>query len=44
VLAEEILDPFGFRWTNYGVAPEDADSVAPGYATDPPVLPKSCLR
>ncbi len=25
VLAEEILDPLGFRWTNYGVAPEDTD-------------------
>jgi CubicO group peptidase (beta-lactamase class C family) len=23
VLATEILDPLGFRWTNYGVAPQD---------------------
>src|SRR5512142_411074 len=23
VLGEEILDPLGFRWTNYGVEPED---------------------
>ena len=25
VLAEEFLDPLGFRWTNYGVAPEDVE-------------------
>lgn len=33
VLAEEILDPLGFRWTNYGVAPEDVPLVAPSHAT-----------
>jgi CubicO group peptidase (beta-lactamase class C family) len=39
VLAEEILDPLGFRWTNYGVAPADVDLVGRDYATGAPVLP-----
>jgi CubicO group peptidase (beta-lactamase class C family) len=39
VLAEEILEPLGFRWTNYGVAPEDVDKVGPAYVTGPPLLP-----
>ncbi|HET8592177.1 MAG TPA: serine hydrolase domain-containing protein [Solirubrobacterales bacterium] len=39
VLAEEILDPLGFRWGNYGVAPEDVDEVALNYVTGPPLLP-----
>jgi CubicO group peptidase (beta-lactamase class C family) len=39
VLAEEILDPLGFRWTNYGVAPEDVDEVGPSYVTGPRLLP-----
>jgi CubicO group peptidase (beta-lactamase class C family) len=39
VLAEEILDPLGFRWGNYGVAPEDVDEVALSYVTGPPLLP-----
>jgi CubicO group peptidase (beta-lactamase class C family) len=39
VLAEEILDPLGFRWTNYGVAEEDVDKVGPAYVTGPPLLP-----
>jgi CubicO group peptidase (beta-lactamase class C family) len=39
VLAEEILDPIGFRWGNYGVRPEDVDAVAPSYVTGPPLLP-----
>ncbi|WP_183094688.1 serine hydrolase domain-containing protein [Nocardioides stalactiti] len=39
VLAEEILDPLGFRWTNYGVAAEDVDQVALNYPTGPPLLP-----
>ena len=39
VLAEEILDPLGFRWTNYGVAPGDVDRVALNYVTGPPTLP-----
>jgi CubicO group peptidase (beta-lactamase class C family) len=39
VLAEEILDPLGFRWCNYGVDPEDVDEVALNYVTGPPLLP-----
>lgn len=39
VLAEEILDPLGFRWTNYGVARDDVDEVALNYLTGPPALP-----
>ncbi|MDT5311357.1 MAG: hypothetical protein QOE74_377, partial [Mycobacterium sp.] len=37
VLAEEILDPLGFRWTNYGVAPQDVPLVAPSHATGKPL-------
>jgi CubicO group peptidase (beta-lactamase class C family) len=39
VLAEEILDPLGFRWNNYGVAPEDVSKVALNYVTGPPTAP-----
>ena len=39
VLAEEFLDPLGFRWTNYGVAAEDVDKVALNYVTGPPTAP-----
>ncbi len=39
VLAEEFLDPLGFRWTNYGVAPEDTEKVALNYMTGPTTLP-----
>ena len=39
VLAEEFLDPLGFRWGNYGVSAEDVDRVAPAYVTGPPLLP-----
>ncbi len=39
VLAEEILDPLGFRWTNYGVAPADVDKVALNYPTGPLLVP-----
>ena len=39
VLAEEILDPLGFRWTNYGVAPQDVSRVALNYVTGPPTAP-----
>lgn len=35
VLAEEFLDPLGFRWTNYGVDPADVDRVAVNYITGP---------
>lgn len=39
VLAEEFLEPLGFRWTNYGVAAEDVDKVAVNYVTGPPTAP-----
>lgn len=39
VLAEEILRPLRFRWTNYGVAPDDVPLVGLSYATGPRVLP-----
>ena len=39
VLAKEILDPLGFRWTNYGVRPEDVPLVGTSYVTGPPVAP-----
>jgi CubicO group peptidase (beta-lactamase class C family) len=39
VLAEEILQPLGFRWSNYGVDPEDVPLVARNYATGMPVVP-----
>ena len=39
VLAEEFLDPLGFRWMNYGVAPGDVDTVARNYITGPPTAP-----
>jgi len=39
VLAAEILDPLGFRWMNYGVAPEDVPLVGTNYPTGPPPVP-----
>jgi CubicO group peptidase (beta-lactamase class C family) len=39
VLQEELLDPLGFRWTNYGVAPQDLDAVGLASPTGPPPLP-----
>jgi CubicO group peptidase (beta-lactamase class C family) len=39
VLAESILDPLGFRYTNYGVAPEDVENVGLSYSTGPRLLP-----
>ena len=39
VLAEEILDPLGFRWTNYGVDEKDLDAVATDYITGPRAVP-----
>jgi CubicO group peptidase (beta-lactamase class C family) len=39
VLAEEILDPLGFRWGNYGVAPEDVAAVGADYVTGPKLIP-----
>src|SRR3954453_21694781 len=37
VLATEILDPLGFRWTNYGVAESAVALVAPSHATGRPL-------
>jgi CubicO group peptidase (beta-lactamase class C family) len=39
VLTEEFLAPLGFRWTSYGVAPEDMSKVAVNYLTGPPIVP-----
>jgi CubicO group peptidase (beta-lactamase class C family) len=39
VLADSILEPLGFRWGNYGVAPEDVDRVGVDYLTGPRLLP-----
>ncbi|WP_307856901.1 lipase LipE [Mycolicibacter acidiphilus] len=39
ILATEILDPLGFRWTNYGVAVDDVPLVAPSHATGKPLPP-----
>ena len=39
ILAEAILDPLGFRWTNYGVAPQDVPLVAPSHVTGKPLPP-----
>ncbi|KXP01262.1 serine hydrolase [Tsukamurella pseudospumae] len=36
IAATEILDPLGFRWTNFGVAPEDVGTVGLSYATGAP--------
>ena len=38
-LATEILDPLGFRWTNYGVAEADVPLVAPSHPTGKPLPP-----
>ncbi len=37
ILAAEILDPLGFRWTNYGVAERDVPLVAPSHTTGRPL-------
>lgn len=39
VLAEEFLDPLGFRLTNYGIAPAEVGEVALNYVTGPPTAP-----
>jgi CubicO group peptidase (beta-lactamase class C family) len=38
-LRQEVLDPLGFRWMDYGVAEPDLPAVATNYATGLPVLP-----
>jgi CubicO group peptidase (beta-lactamase class C family) len=43
VLAEQILDPLGFRWGNYGVRPEDVDKVGLNYVTGPPLPPPASM-
>jgi CubicO group peptidase (beta-lactamase class C family) len=37
ILATEILDPLGFRWTNYGVAAQDVPLVAPSHVSGKPL-------
>lgn len=37
ILASEILEPLGFRWTNFGVAEHDVPLVAPSHATGAPL-------
>lgn len=39
VLAEEFLDPLGFRWMSYGVDESDLGEVALDYSTGPGLLP-----
>jgi CubicO group peptidase (beta-lactamase class C family) len=39
LLAEEILDPLGFQWTNFGIPPDRVDQVALNYVTGPPAPP-----
>lgn len=39
VLAAEILEPLNFRWTNFGVAPQDIPLVAPSHPTGKPLPP-----
>ncbi len=35
-LAEQVLEPFGFRWTSFGVRAEDVDKVVPSVKIGPP--------
>ncbi|KGI70370.1 lipase LipE [Mycolicibacterium rufum] len=37
ILHDEILGPLGFRWTNYGVAPQDVPLVARSHVTGKPL-------
>jgi CubicO group peptidase (beta-lactamase class C family) len=39
ILATEILEPLGFRWTNFGVDKKDLPLVAPSHATGRPLPP-----
>ncbi len=39
VLHETIVDPLGFRWSNYGVAPRDIQRVAQSYTTGARIFP-----
>ncbi|WP_227998925.1 beta-lactamase family protein [Nocardia australiensis] len=35
-LSKQVLEPLGFRWTNFGVDPADVDKVVPSVKTGPP--------
>ncbi|NUS43204.1 MAG: beta-lactamase family protein [Mycobacteriaceae bacterium] len=35
-LAEKVLEPLGFRWTTFGVRPEDVAAVVPSVKVGPP--------
>jgi CubicO group peptidase (beta-lactamase class C family) len=39
VLREEIREPLGFRWSDYGVQPSDIPAVATDYVTGAPIVP-----
>jgi CubicO group peptidase (beta-lactamase class C family) len=39
VMQEHLVDPLGFRWTNYGVATRDLNRVAQSYFTGAHILP-----
>jgi CubicO group peptidase (beta-lactamase class C family) len=39
VLAEEFLDPLGFRWGNFGVDDVDVDAVGDALLTGAPIVP-----
>jgi CubicO group peptidase (beta-lactamase class C family) len=39
LLRREVLQPLGFRWTNYGVAARDVSKVVVTYFTGPPLIP-----
>jgi CubicO group peptidase (beta-lactamase class C family) len=39
ILGTEVLDPLGFRWTNFGVDKKDVPLVAPSHATGRPLPP-----
>ncbi|TWS19801.1 beta-lactamase family protein [Tsukamurella asaccharolytica] len=39
IAGTEILEPLGFRWTNFGVAPQDLPAVGLSYATGKPAPP-----
>jgi len=39
LMAKEICEPLGFRWSNFGVAPADVPLVAKNYLTGPPPIP-----
>ncbi len=39
VMREEIVEPLGMRWGNYGVAPRDVDKVVQNHCTGAPILP-----